>query len=347
METAMNNNKRNVHSSGPLGMLIRTGQIKKVDAVNEQSSKELSDLMVNNTSNKIGGSLFRTDSGIEFSEQELVYVDPKECESWQYANRQDEELGDMHELIESIKNSKQLQPALIRNHPIPHDGIKYEIIFGRRRHLACIQLGIPFLAIRKHIQNIQDAIVSQHAENKLRSDVSDYSNAVLYKRLLSDKVFLTEKELAIKLQLSPSSLNDIMAYSKIPQDIIKKIPNIHNLSKHIVVKIVQLLNESKDNHDKVLVIADQLGTKISSKAKLEYEFNKRFASNKNLVKPLPTVKTYENESGRKLFTLKRDGRGLPVIVFNKDILNQISLEKICTELSNLLDGAISKSGYPD
>ncbi|MCW5590083.1 MAG: ParB/RepB/Spo0J family partition protein [Legionellales bacterium] len=339
----MDNSKRNIHSSGPLGMLMKSGQVKKIENTSEQAvmEKEVS------APHKTGASYFKTQSGIEFSEQELVYVDPKECEPWQYANRQDEELGDIAELIESIKANKQLQPALIRNHPTPHDGIKYEVIFGRRRHLACLKLGIPFLAIRKAIPNVQDAIASQDAENKLRNDVSNYSNAILYKRLLSDGVFKTEKELAEKLRLSASTLNDLMAYAKIPADIVKKIPNIHTLSKQIVVKIVQLLNKSKDNHQKIMAIADQLGTTITSHAKLEQIFNKKSTKAKKHTKTMMSAKTYSTATGKKLFTFKSDNRGLPSIVINKEVIEWINLDEICDHLSNYLEKTMTESGYPD
>ena len=125
----MDNSKRSVHNSGPLGILMKSGQIKKVDDAEEPVKSPPA-------TSSVGGSYFKTKSGIEFTEHELVYVDPKECESWKYANRQRGELGDMEELVASIRANKQLQPALIRLHPTPHDEIKYEVIFGCRRHQA-------------------------------------------------------------------------------------------------------------------------------------------------------------------------------------------------------------------
>lgn len=337
----MDNSKKNIHSSGPLGMLIKKGQIKKIEEPEEIISiKEITNAL------KPSGLYFKTQSGIEFAEQELVYVDPKECEPWQYANRQKDEMGDIIELTESIRINKQLQPALIRHHPTPHDGFKYEIIFGCRRHIACLELGVPFLAIRKDIPNVQDAIVSQDAENKLRNDVSNYSNSILYKKLLLDGVFSTEKELAEKLRLSTSTFNDLMAYSKIPVHIINKIPNIHDLSKNIVVKLVQILNSSKDNYTKVEKIAPQLGKSINSLVKLEQIFDEKKIS-VDSSQHKSSAKIYTTAAGKKLFTFKSDVRGLPSIVLNKGILDFINLEHMCGEISSYLEGVIPESGYPD
>ena len=338
----MDNSKRNIHSSGPLGMLIKSGQIKKIeDEVQlEPSSKEQISVL-----NKTSGLYFKTQTGIEFTEHELIYVDPKECEPWKYANRHESEFGEIDELIESIKTNKQLQPALIRNHPTPHDDIKYEIIFGRRRHLACLRLGIPFLAIRKNLPNIQDAIASQDAENKFRNNVSNFSNAKLYQRLLADGIFKTEKDLAEKLRLSPSTLNDLMAYAKIPDDIVSKIPNVHALSKQLAVKLVQLLNKSDKNHNKISEIASQLGKTITSQGKLDQIFEKN--NIKNLSTKETNAKTYSSSSGDKLFVFKSDSRGLPSIVLNKNILKHINLDELCEYFSDFIEKKITESGYPD
>jgi ParB family chromosome partitioning protein len=329
----MDNKKRNIHNSGPLGMLINTGQVKKIEDAQSIDSNETKD---QKTASRINSTYFKTDSGIEFGENDLIFVDPKECESWEYANRQHDEFGNLDELIESIKANKQLQPALIRFHPNPHDNIRYEIIFGRRRHLACLKLGIPFLAIRKNIPNIQDAIASQDAENKFRNDVSNYSNSILYKKLLNDKVFNSEKELADKLRISSSSLNDLMAYAKIPQDIMSMIPNVHVLSKHIVVKMLQLLNKSSKNHEKLLLIASQIGKSISSPAKLE-----QILDGSTNLKEKTKSKTFVSKSGAKLFVLKSDSRGLPSIVLNKNITSLIDIDELCQYFSTYIEGKIS------
>lgn len=338
----MDNSKRNIHNSGPLGMLMKNGQIKKIE-----TSEELPVEQTTFVNHKTPASYFKTQAGIEFSEQELIYVNPEECEPWKYANRQEQEFGDIDSLVESIKTQKQLQPALIRYHPAPHDNIKYEVIFGCRRLIACLKLGIPFLAIRKEIPNIQDAIASQDAENKLRNNVSNYSNALLYKRLLLDNVFKTERELADKLRFSTSTFNDLMAYAKIPEDIVNAIPNIHTLSKQLAIKLVQLLNRSKDNHVKILKIAGQLGKTITSQAKLEKMFEVKPKSSTKQTNTIHSAVSYSTPTGKKLFTFKSDYRGLPSIVLNKDIISLINLEDMCHHFSSYLEKFVSESEYSD
>ena len=339
----MDNSKRNVHNSGPLGMLVKNGRIKKVDYTNEDIQAEDTDVINTKTH---GASYFKTETGLEFTEQELIYVDPKECESWQYANRHDNELGDIEGLIDSIRANKQLQPALIRTHTNPHDGIKYEVIFGRRRHIACLKLGIPFLAIRKGILNMQDAIASQDAENKVRNDVSNYSNAFLYQRLLKDGIFQTEKELAEKLGIPASSFNDLMIYVRIPNEVVKKIPSVHKLSKSFALKIVALVNKSQKYRAIVEELAPQIGANITSPIQLQKQVeNKTNEAGKTKQKITSIV--YTSQTGHKLFTFKHDQRGMPSVVMNKELSKYLDLEKVCRSFQKLLEEQLGQSGYPD
>ncbi len=322
----MNNNGRNVHGSGPLSLLIKQGQIKKVDDSNPNLPAS-----------------FQTESGITFSEGELLFIPPYECEPWKYANRHEDEMGFIKELEKSIKEQGQLQPVLIRKHPNPHDGVKYEIIFGRRRHIACKNLNRPMLAILKNIANIQEAIAFQDAENKWRKDISNYSNALLYRKLIDDHVFKSEKELAKKLDIPTSSFNEIMAFSKLPADIVKRIPNVHNLSKNFAVTICAILNEDENIYQEIYNIAPKIGLTIKSPAILK-KYLKRNENHKNSIE---NSVVYKAENGTKLFTLKTDQRGMPNLVINKKIAPVIDIENLCEVITNAIKKQMQKSGYPD
>ncbi len=319
----MNNSKKNVHNSGPLGMLIKSGQIKRID---------LDDNQTNETQVKVAEkatpSYFKTKFGVDFHEQELCFVDPKECEPWKYANRHIDEMGDMDELIESIRQQKQLQPALVRVHQNPHHGIKYEVIFGRRRHAACLKLGIPFLVIKKEFANIQDAIAAQDAENQQRNDVSNYSNALLYKRLLDDSVFSSEKELAAKLMIPRSSLNDLMAFTKLPTALVNVIPDIHCISKYIAVKLVALLKQSDEYLQPLVQIAKDLGVTITSPAALEQALEKKIHMHATTRADL-NARVIISTEGKKLFTYAVNSRGTPTVMIQKDMLDGFDPDAFC------------------
>jgi ParB family chromosome partitioning protein len=311
-------------------MLVKSGQIKKIETQENNILSEPTDTSLNKT------TYFKTQSGIKFKEQELMQVDPNECIPWAYANRLSDEMGNMDELIESIKENQQLQPALVR--PIlanNNDGIRYEIIFGRRRHKACQQLGIPFLVIVKDIQDPQDAVAYQDAENKSRKNVSNYSNAILYKKLLEDKIFLTEKDLAKKLGIAPSSLNELMTYVKIPEAIISRIPDIHSLSISMAIKIVSLVNKSPHYLQALTSLASHIGVTITSPSKLE---NAVKSQEMNVISHIiyPT-KIIKNSNGIRLFTFKVNHKGVPCIQLNIPKHGTLDYDELCDYLKTYLE----------
>lgn len=337
----MDNSKRNVHNSGPLGMLVKTGQIKKIDLTEEPNQINLQHVGLEGL--KSSTSYFKTQSGIQFNENELVFLDAKECEPWEYANRSEDEMGNMGELIDSIRDHSQLQPALIRSHPSPHDGIKYQIIFGRRRHAACLALGIKFLVIKKDNLSLQEAISCQDAENKFRQDVSSYSNAILYKKLLVTKAFKTERELAEKLGISPSSLNELMTYTKLPIEVINKIPNIHALSVYMAAKIVRLLSDDRTLLDKLITISSEIGKSINTPAKLESALMSKSNSNVNVPRRTRVV---QDRNNKKLFTFKVDHKGVPSIIFQRELIDVLDFDSLCDQLKTTIE-PLTKFGRPN
>jgi ParB family chromosome partitioning protein len=327
----MDNSKKTVHSSGPLGMLVRSGQVKRIDVDNENSFSQAK--RPAEFSNDLG-SYFRTSTGVVFNENELVSIDPKQCKPWKYANRLEDNMGDMQELIQSIKENGQLQPGLIRPHPKPYSNIKYEVIFGRRRYEACLQLNIPFLAIKKNLYNVEEALVVQETENRARKDISNYSNAMLYKKLFEDMVFKNEKDLSEKMGMSLSKVYDIMAYSKIPTEIVTLIPDIHALSNSLAIKIASVVKESPQLYSNLLRVASQIGKTITSPAKLEASLSniKENEENKYAIK----AKSYKSSFGKKLFTFKINHKGAPCIVIDRTIKNVVH-EKLCQYLVKYLE----------
>ncbi len=337
----MDNSKRNVHTSGPLGMLVKTGQIKKINLTEEPDQGNLQHVGLDGL--KSTGSYFKTQAGIQFSENELVFLDPKECEPWEYANRSEDEMGNMDELIKSIRENSQLQPVLVRSHPTPHDGIKYQIIFGRRRHAACLALGIKLLVIKKDGLSLQEAILCQDAENKFRQDVSNYSNALLYKKLLTTKAFKTEKELAEKLRVSPSSLNELMCYAKLPKEVVDNISNIHALPVYMAAKIVRLLADDKSLLSKIISCSSEIGKSINTPAKLEAALSKDDDFKENVSR---RTKTVHDKNNKKLFTFKVDHKGVPSIKFQKELVDVLDFDSLCDQLKATIE-SLTKFGRPN
>ncbi|MEO1455081.1 MAG: plasmid partitioning protein RepB [Pseudomonadota bacterium] len=80
----------------------------------------------------------------------------------------------VQDLAESIGENGQQVPVLLRPAPA-HDG-HFEVIYGRRRILACRQLGVPVKALIRVLDETQ-ALMAKGLENASRTDLSYYERA--------------------------------------------------------------------------------------------------------------------------------------------------------------------------
>ena len=90
--------------------------------------------------------------------------------------------GDVQDLAESIAQSGQQVPVLLR--PSATSDGQFEVIYGRRRVLACRQLGIPVKALIRTLDD-GEALIAKGLENATRSDLSFYERARFAEAILA------------------------------------------------------------------------------------------------------------------------------------------------------------------
>lgn len=171
----------------------------------------------------------------------LIELPCSELSPWRYSDRPENEMGDLNDLADSIKQHGQQSAALVRK----KEG-QYELIFGHRRWRACKQLGVNLLC--RVVTDLSDetAAALQTSENFDRQDISDYARALSFKRLLDNNVFESEAKLCVKLRMSKTTINDILSYTRLPKDVLDNLTNIHKISRRTIVKLSVLLKDTNN-----------------------------------------------------------------------------------------------------
>lgn len=280
----------------------------------------------------------------EISKSEmLVELSPAICKPWDFSDRNDAELGNIEELANSIQMAGQQEPILVRpikNALISADpAVKYEIIFGNRRWRACKLIGKNILAIVREL-NDQEAALAQKEENENRQDISDYSRSIHYKRLIDSKVFENENQLAMKLNIHRNLINNVMSYARIPKQLLEAIPNVHQLSQRLAMKLASLSRIS-ENLEVLILLAPKIGEgKITStnidKALDEIKIGKPVSTSK---KSIPVV----GKGGAEIFTIREDSNGAPCIVLHKATRQAINIDELKGILKNYIDKCIENN----
>lgn len=129
------------------------------------------------------------------------------------------------QLVVEIKNAGgNIQPVKVRPLSQPRDGAHFELVFGHRRHAACLELGLPVLAL---VDNVDDQVmfVEMDRENRSRLDLSPWEQGVMYKRGLSMKLFSNLRQMADEIGVHYSLISKAVALADIPQEIVDAFPS--------------------------------------------------------------------------------------------------------------------------
>lgn len=157
----------------------------------------------------------------DFTESNLVKkLDPKLVIPSKWANRHETSFTGIafESLISDIEAAGgNVQPIKVR----PVDGEKegYEIVFGHRRHQACLRLGISVSAV---IESIKDAdmFAAMDRENRARTDLSPYEQGEMYRRALDDGLFQSLRKLSESLGVDPGNVSKAVTIARLPPDVL-------------------------------------------------------------------------------------------------------------------------------
>ncbi len=277
------------------------------------------------------------------ADESFSIVDPNEIKNWDYHDRPSAELGDIQALAEELKTIGQQQPCIIR----PYNGsgnFKYEVIAGQRRWLAAKQAKIKLKVLIKNLSD-HDAALCQAGENSQRKDLSDFAKGLNYYHLIEQNI-LTRSELQAKLQLSKSSIRNLLSYARIDQNIINSIGDMSKISPATAYEISRLQSKGPDYFKILVSLSPKLRTGKIGHTKLEENIKKKLNSN-GLINE-QKAQTITANDGRHIFTWRNDTNGNKSITFPKDIRNVIDFQTVTnvllTEIQKQLEAKKTSSG---
>lgn len=175
-------------------------------------------------------------------------VDPAKCRMWAHHNRDYQALDfeRCKDLIESIKaQGKQEVPAIVRRiHGDPE--FEFEVICGARRHWSVSWLrannypNIRFLVEPRELTD-EEAFRVADLENRAREDLTDFERARDYLRALDSYYGGKQKDMAERLNVTPSWLSRYLDLARLPANIVAAFTSPHDLRIKHVTQIKPLM----------------------------------------------------------------------------------------------------------
>jgi ParB family chromosome partitioning protein len=149
----------------------------------------------------------------------------------QWANRHDTsyETEDFEELKREIREAgSNVQPIKVRplnrSTPVDDNVEKYEIVYGHRRHRACLELKIPINALIETV-DYQTLFEQMERENRGRKNLSAWEQGCMYLAAIDKGLYASQRKLSESIGVDISLISKSIALARLPTDVINAFPS--------------------------------------------------------------------------------------------------------------------------
>lgn len=152
----------------------------------------------------------------------VLMLDPKSIVPSRFANRHEASFaGEEFEALraEIQSSGRNVQPIKVRRAASSGNEARYEIVFGHRRHRACLEIGVPVAAI---VEDLDDRALftEMERENRERQNLSAWEQGVMYKRVLDAGMFPSLRKLASAVGAQPGNVSTAVQLASLPEAVV-------------------------------------------------------------------------------------------------------------------------------
>jgi ParB family chromosome partitioning protein len=154
----------------------------------------------------------------------VVLLDPRRIRHSRWKNRHEDsyatpEFAQLRKEIESA--GRNVQPIKVRRLGEAHEfRDEYELVYGRRRHRACLELGLPVAAIIEQVSDTE-LFVQADRENRMRADLTPWEQGVMYADALAQGLFPSQRRMAEMLGVDHSAVGKAIRLAQLPRPVIE------------------------------------------------------------------------------------------------------------------------------
>ena len=212
-------------------------------------------------------------------------LDPTHIHDSKWANRIEDsfQLEEFRQLKDEIADAGgNVQPIKVR--PRPGQTGEYEIVFGHRRRRACVELGLPVLAIIEELDD-QALFGQMDRENRNRVNLRPYEQGRMYARALDEGLFPSLRKLAESVGIDSTNVSRAVALARLPSDVLNAFPSPLDLQYRWAPDLAEALQKDPE---RILGLARAIASRDprpSSKAVV-----------KELCAPLSQTATFQEPS---------------------------------------------------
>jgi ParB family chromosome partitioning protein len=261
-------------------------------------------------------------------------LDPTRVIQSKWANRHPSAY--LHVSFQALKESialsgGNLQPIVVREAP----DFSFEIVFGHRRHRACLELGLPVLAVVcPSTVSDMELYLSMERENKGRADLSAYEQGASYRNAIDSGLFSSQRRLAEALGVSHTWVSKALSVAQLPEPILDCFKSPVDIQPKHAAQITRALEVDRD---RVFSAAKALRTKTPKLSATQVVRQLLWSGEGTSEQAEIRV------DGSMIGSFRVDRRGRALVTLDMSAAKQLSLESISNALRRVLHVAREES----
>ena len=189
---------------------------------------------------------------------------------------------------------------------------EYEIVFGHRRHRACLMLELPVNALVVDELSDRDLFEEMDRENRGRKNLSAWEQGRMYDEALRLGLYSSGRNLAERLGLNHSNVARSLKLAKLPKDVVDAFASPLDLQVRWAKPLADALQRDPDS---VLAAAKEASKKRGGLGSVEV-FELLIGKIQKSVSPEIPIST----AGARVATFKLGPKGRAVVEFEAGVL---------------------------
>jgi len=263
-------------------------------------------------------------------------LDPKLIGWSAWANRDQANFSgeDFVELKQEIASAGgNVQPIKVRVAK-PGGAHEYEIVFGHRRHRACLELGLPVLAVIDNLGEV-DLFVQMDRENRSRKNLSAWEQGMMYLRALERGLFPSNRKLAEEVGVDLTQVGKAISLAKLPVEVIEAFASPLDLQFRWAKPLADAAERDRAALIKRAKKAISLGPNRSAKDVLQALLTSEGEGGRTVLPPPIVIE----RDGKAAASIALDAKGRATVSFAEALVGPEQLKA----LSEVVEAFIAKA----
>lgn len=213
-------------------------------------------------------------------------------------------------------------------------GAAFELVFGHRRHRACLELGLPVNALIEAVSD-RELFEAMDRENRGRKSLSAWEQGMTYRRALDEGLYPSQRRLAESLGVDVALVSKSLTLARLPGSVVGAFASPNDIQFRWAQPLADALQKDPDG---MLARAEALrGAAGPQAASLVFAALIGAPGVQVLNRSTPQKRVIRGPAGRQA-SLVRDVQGRVVVRISAHAIDDAGFDRLGATLEALFAG---------